>query len=86
MKLALMGAVATVTATFATAALAQAVTEDPGHRAQFYSDSNGQTTGSGNPRTFDDRYWQGWDAATMPHADADEPDRYRYHGGPKSND
>jgi len=84
MKLALMGAVAAVTATFATAALAQAVTEGPGYRAQFYSDANGQALGSGYQHTYDDRYWQRGDAMMQHHAY--EPGRYRYHGGPKSND
>jgi len=83
MKLALMGAVAALTATFATAAVAQAVTEGPCYRAQFYSDANGQALGSGNQHAYD-RYWQRGDA--MVRHDADEPDRYRYHGGPKSND
>jgi hypothetical protein len=51
MKLVLTGAVAALAATFATAALAQAVTEGPGHRAKFNADANGRTLGSGKPRT-----------------------------------
>jgi hypothetical protein len=84
MKSALMGAIAAVTVTFATAALAQAVTEQPGYRAQFYSHANGQTIGWGNPCTYDDRGGQSGNAMMLQHAY--EPDRYRYHGGPKSND
>jgi hypothetical protein len=84
MKLALIGAVAAVTATFATGALAQAITEGPGYRAQFYSDANGQTLGSGNPHINDGCEWRSGNAVMLHHAY--EPDRYRYHGGPKSND
>lgn len=81
MKLALMGAVA---ATFATTAMAQAVTEGPGYRAQFYSDANGQIPGSGNPHFGGGYDWQSGYAMMLYRAY--EPDRYRYHGGPKSND
>jgi hypothetical protein len=84
MKSALIGAVAAVTATFATAALARTVTEQPGYRAQFCFCANGQTLGSGNPHTYANRGWQNGNAMTLQHAY--EPDRYRYHGGPKSND
>jgi hypothetical protein len=84
MKLALMGAVAIVTVTFATAALAQAVTEQPRYRAQFYSDANGQIPGSGNAHIGGGCDWQSGNAVMLHHAY--EPDRYRYHGGPKSND
>jgi hypothetical protein len=84
MKLALIGAVAAIAAAFATAALAQAVTEDHDYRVQFHSDANGQTLGSGNPHTDDSRDLQSGTAMMLHHAY--EPDRYRYHGGPKSND
>jgi hypothetical protein len=84
MKLVLTGAVAAFAATFATAVLAQAVTEGPGYRAKFYSDPNCQTLGSGKPRADDGRDWQSGNAAMLHHAY--ESDRYRYHGGPKSND
>jgi hypothetical protein len=84
MKLALIGAVAAVTATFTTAALAQAVTEGPGYRTQFYSDANGQTLRSGSPYINDGRDWRSGNAMMLHHAY--ESDRYRYHGGPKSND
>jgi hypothetical protein len=70
MKLALMGAVVAVAATFATGALAQDVTEQPCHRARSH--------------THDSRGWQSGDVMMLHHAY--EPDRYRYHGGPKSND
>jgi hypothetical protein len=84
MKLVLMGAVAAIAATFATAALAQSVTEEAGRRAEVRSDANAPTPRSGNPLGEDIRNQQSRDT-TMPH-DADEPDQYRYHGGPKSND
>jgi hypothetical protein len=84
MKLALMGAVAAVAATFATAALAQAVTEEPCYRAQVCSNANGRTPGSANSHTHDSRDWQRRDAMMLHHAY--DSDRYRYHGGPKSND
>jgi hypothetical protein len=79
MRLALMGAIAAVAGTFATAALAQAVSHEPLYRSQFYS------PGSGNPYIDDGRRnWQSGYAMLLHHAY--EPDRYRYHGGPKSND
>jgi hypothetical protein len=84
MKLALTGAVAALAVTFATAALAQTVTEGPGYRAPFYSDAYGQTLGSGKPHTDDGRDWQSGNAMMLHHAY--DSDRYRYHGGPKSND
>jgi hypothetical protein len=86
MKRALIGAIAAVGAAFATPVLAQAVIEDPGYRAQFYSNANGQNLGPGNPHT-DGGYYRDWrrgSAMMLNHAN--QPDRYRYHGGPKSND
>jgi hypothetical protein len=71
-------------AAFANSAQAQIVVEDPGYRAQFYSGANGQYPGPGNPHTDDRRDWQSGNAMMLHHAN--EPDRYRYHGGPKSND
>jgi hypothetical protein len=83
MKLALIGVVAVVAAAFATPVLAQ---EDPGYRAQFYSNANGQNLDPGNPHA-DGNYYRGWQSGnTMLLHHANEPDRYRYHGGPKSND
>jgi hypothetical protein len=84
MKLALTGAVVALAATFATAVLAQAATEGPGYRAKFYSDASGQTLGSGKPHPDDGRDWQSGNAMMLHHAY--ESNRYRYHGGPKSND
>jgi hypothetical protein len=86
MKRALIGAAAVAAAAFATPAFAQAVIEDPGYCAQFYPDANCQNLGPGNP--YDDvgnyRNWKS-EYAIMSHQAA-EPDAYRYHGGPKSND
>jgi hypothetical protein len=84
MKLVLTGAVTVLAATFATAVLAQPVTESPGYRAKFYADANGRTLGSGKPHAADGRDWQSGNAMMLQHAY--ESDRYRYHGGPKSND
>lgn len=84
MKLVLTGAVAALAATFATAVLAQTVTEGPGYRAKFYADANGQVLESGKLHTGDGRDWQSGNAMMRHHAY--EPDQYRYHGGPKSND
>jgi hypothetical protein len=84
MKSALIGVVAAVAATLATTALAPAVTEASGLRSQFYSNASSQTLKSGNPHTDDRRDWQCGNAMIPPHAN--ESDRYRYHGGPKSND
>jgi len=85
-KPALIGAAAVAAAAFATPALAQTIIEDPGYCAQFYPDANCQNLGPGNP--YDDggnyRNWQNG-YAIMSHQAA-EPDAYRYHGGPKSND
>jgi hypothetical protein len=86
MKLALIGAAAVVTAAFAAPALAQAVISNPGRCAQFYPDANCENLGPGNPYT-DGGYYRAWQNgyAVMSHHTA-EPDAYRYHGGPKSND
>jgi hypothetical protein len=85
MKLALIGAAAVAAAAFATPVLAQAAIEDPGYCAQFYPDANCQNLGPGNPYTDGSyRDWRNGNAPMSLHAD--EPDAYRYHGGPKSND
>jgi hypothetical protein len=86
MKSALIGAAAVAAAAFATPALAQAVIEDPGYCAQFYPNANCQNLGPNNPYT-NGGYYRGWQNgnAMMLHQPA-EPDAYRYHGGPKSND
>jgi hypothetical protein len=81
MRLALIGAMAVVAISFVDAAQAQTAVEDPGYRAQFYSSASGQNQGLG-PLTDDSRVRQTRDAMTQ----ANEPNRYRYHGGPKSND
>jgi hypothetical protein len=84
MKFALIGATAVAAAAFVTPALAQAVISDPGYCAQFYPNANCQNLGPGNPYTdggyYRDGNWQNGNAQTA------EPDAYRYHGGPKSND
>jgi hypothetical protein len=82
MKFALIGAAAVAAAAFATPALAQAVIEDPGYCAQFYPNANCQNLGPGNPYT-DGGYYR--DDPAMA-AQTAEPNAYRYHGGPKSND
>ena len=82
MKFALIGAAAIAAAGFATPVLAQAVIEDPGYCAQFYPNANCQNFGPGNPYT-DGRYYHNDPTMAAPTA---EPDAYRYHGGPKSND
>jgi hypothetical protein len=86
MKSALMGAAAIAAAAFATPVLAQAVIEDPGYCAQFYPNANCQNLAAGNPYT-DGGYYRDWqrDNVTISQQTA-EPDAYRYHGGPKSND
>ena len=81
MKLASIGAAAIVAAAFANSAQAQIAVEGPGYRAQFNSVANGQYPESGNPYSRD---WQRGYADTL--RDANGSDRYRYHGGPKSND
>jgi hypothetical protein len=84
MKFALIGATAVAAAAFVTPALAQAVISDPGYCAQFYPNANCQNLGPGNSYTdggyYRDGNWQNGNAQTA------EPDAYRYHGGPKSND
>ena len=78
MKFALIGATAVAAAAFVTPALAQAVISDPGYCAQFYPNANCQNLGPGNPYTYRD------DPAME--TQTAEPNAYRYHGGPKSND
>jgi hypothetical protein len=86
MKSALIGAAAVAAASFATPALAQTVIEDPGYCAQFYPNANCQNLGPGNPYT-NGGYYRGWQNGNAMMLDqAAEPDAYRYHGGPKSND
>ena len=86
MKLALIGAAAVAAAAFATPVLAQAVIEDPGYCAQFYPDANCQNLGPGNPYTDGD-FRRNESAMVLRHAtQLTEPEAYRYHGGPKSND
>lgn len=82
MRLALIGAMAAVAIAFAESAQAQTA-EDLGYRVQFYSSANGRNQGLGPPAD-DSRIWQTRNAMTQHHAN--EPDRYHYHGGPKSND
>jgi hypothetical protein len=79
MKFNLVGAAAVVAAAFATPGLAQAVIEDPGYCAEFYLNANCQNLGPGNPYT-DGVYYHDDPAQTA------EPNAYRDHGGPKSND
>ena len=79
MKFALIGATAVAAAAFAAPALAQAVISNPGYCAQFYPDANCQNLGPGNPYT-DGVYYHDDPAQTA------EPNAYRDHGGPKSND
>jgi hypothetical protein len=83
MKSALIGAAAVAAVALATPALAQTVIEDPGYCAQFYLNANCENLGPGNPYT-NGGYWQSGHAMMM--HQAEEPDAYRYHGGPKSND
>ncbi|MEH2470775.1 hypothetical protein V1281_008037 [Nitrobacteraceae bacterium AZCC 2161] len=89
MKIVLIGAAAVAAAAFATPALAQAVIEDPGYCAQFDPNVNCHNPGPGNPYTDGGYYrdWQNGNAMMPGHAvQSPEPDAYRYHGGPKSND
>ena len=80
MKLALIGAAAVAAAAFATPALAQAVIEDPGYCAEFYPGANCQNL-------YTDGGWQNGNAMMPGYAmQSAEPDEYRYHGGPKTND
>jgi hypothetical protein len=83
MRLALIGAAAFVAIAFVDSAQAQTAVEDLGYRAQFYSNASGQNQRLG-PLTDDSRVGQTRDAMTL--QQANEPNRYRYHGGPKSND
>ena len=83
MKLALIGAAAVAAAALASPALAQAVIDDPGYCAPYYPNANCQNLGPGNPHTLGGSYNDGY-AMVLGHAT--EPDAYRYHGGPKSND
>jgi hypothetical protein len=83
MKSSLIGAAVVAAVAFVTPALAQTVIEDPGYCAQFYPNANCQNLGPGNPYT-NGGYWQNGNAMMM--RQAAEPDAYRYHGGPKSND
>jgi hypothetical protein len=84
MKLASIGAVAIVPAAFVNSAQAQIAVEGPGYPARFNSVANSQYSEPGNPYTDDGRDWHRGNA-NMLH-DANGTDRYRYHGGPKSND
>ena len=85
MKLTLIGAAAVAAAAFATPVLAQAVIEDPGHCALFHPNANCQNLGPGNPYT-DGGYWRNGNAMVSDRMLSAEAGRYRYHGGPKSND
>jgi hypothetical protein len=84
MKLALIVAIAGVAAAFANSAQAQIAVEDSSYRAQFYSNTDGQNPEPRNLYADDSRDWRSGNAMMLHHAN--EPDRYRYHGGPKSND
>jgi hypothetical protein len=84
MKPASIGAVAIVAAAFVNSVPPQIAVEGPGERAQFNSVANSQYSVPGNLYTDDGRDWQRGNA-NMLH-DANGSDRYRYHGGPKSND
>jgi hypothetical protein len=86
MKFALIGAAAVAAAAFATPVLAQAVIEDPGYCAQFYPDANCQNLGPGNPYTDGDFRRNGNTMVLRYATRSTEPEAYRYHGGPKSND
>jgi hypothetical protein len=86
MNLALIGAAAIAAAAFATPVLAQAVIEEPGYCTQYSPNANCQNMGQGNPYT-DGGYWQKGNAVELGYAtQSAEPEAYRYHGGPKSND
>lgn len=83
MKSALFGAVVVAASAFANPALAEAAIGDSGHGAQFDTYANGLR--SGNPYS-DGGYYRDPKGNVVVLHHADEPDRYRYHGGPKSND
>ena len=86
MRIALIGVAAVAAAAFATPAMAQAVIEEPGYCAQFYPGANCQNLGPGNPYT-EGGYWRNGNAMMLGHVtESAEPEPYRYHGGPKSND
>lgn len=86
MKLALIGAAAITAAAFATPALAQVVTENPGDCAQFYRAASCQNPGSGKPYT-DGGYYRDWqNGEGVMSRQVVESNAHRYHGGPKYND
>jgi hypothetical protein len=73
MKLALIGAAAVAAAAFASPALAQTITSNPGYCAQFFPNESCKTYRNDN--------WQnGMAMQTI------DNNAYRYHGGPKYND
>jgi hypothetical protein len=78
MKFALLDAAVAVAA-FAAPALSPAVIEEPAYCARFYLNEKCQNLGVDAPYT-DGVYYHNDPAQTA------EPDAYRYHGGPKSND
>jgi hypothetical protein len=82
MKFALIGAAAVAAAAFATPAMAQAVSSNPGYCVPFYQNANCQNLGRGNPYP-DGEYYHN-DAMAM--QTVDNNNAYRYHGGPKDND
>jgi hypothetical protein len=79
MKFDLVGAAAIAVTAFSAHVLPQADIEGPGYCAQFYLNANCQNGGPGEPYT-DGVYYHDDPAQTA------EPNAYRYHGGPKSND
>lgn len=85
MKSALIGAVVVAASAFVNPALAEAVIGDPGYRAQFDTNANGQNLGSRNPYSDGGYYRDAKGNAVVLHHGG-ETDRYRYHGGPKLND
>jgi hypothetical protein len=89
MKFALIGAAAVAAAAFASPALAQAVIEDPGYCAQFHPNDNCKNLGPENTYTDGNAFhdWRIGNAMMTGFApQSTDPDAYRYHGGPKSND
>jgi hypothetical protein len=78
MKFALIGAAVVAAAAFVTPALAQAVTSNPGHCAEFYRNANCQNWGPDNSYTDNGQSRMAMHAVNN--------DSYRYHGGPKYND
>jgi hypothetical protein len=73
MKLALIGAVAVAAAVFVTPAMAQAITSNPSHCAQFFPNASCKTY-------YNDNWQNGMATQTV------DNNAYRYHGGPKYND